>query len=662
MLEACGLSRAHGARKLFGPLDLRLDPGRRWALVGPNGSGKTTLMRILAGEEIADSGEVRGRRGVKVGYLPQEIEVEASGSLIGFVENVDGELREVREEILRIEQAMAGGEEKPAVLERYGHLQSRFEYLGGYGLRSEAMRILHGLGFSDDEVTRPVDTFSGGWRMRALLARILLKQPDVILMDEPTNHLDIVSLEWIENFIKTSPAAFLIVSHDVDFIDRLVTDVIALEPQGVVRVKGNYSRYFELKTERIERAHVAWEREMRRRAEEQKYIDRFRSKSTKARQVQSRIKQLEKTPLPAAPPEPVSSRPKINFPQPERSGKDVIKIENVDAGYGELKVFRGLDINIYRGEKVALIGPNGAGKSTMLKLMAGILEPMSGGIAFGHNSTSSYFSQHQMELLSPNLTVLEELLTLPGLRTEQYARTLLGAFLFSGDDVEKKVSILSGGEKSRLSLARIMTQPGNLLLMDEPTNHLDIDSCAVLRDALKRFEGTLVLITHDRDLINHVADRVVYVDKGGYEDHQGNYDDFLMMRRLGQARADKMRRSDSRAGAADTAKAEGAGQTYGKEARKRQAKQREQLRRATKPLADEIALVEEEEHRCRQRMAEVEESLTLPKVYGDPELCATLSRERAELLKRVDELGERWAEASLELETLEEELAAQGQG
>jgi ATP-binding cassette subfamily F protein 3 len=624
--------------------------------VGPNGSGKTTLMRILVGEDTSDTGEVRGRRGVTVGYLPQEAEIEESGPLISFVENVDGELKEVREEISRIEGVMAQGVSDDATLERYGHLQGRFEHLGGYGLRSEAMRILHGLGFADEEVGRPVDTFSGGWRMRALMARILLKQPDVILMDEPTNHLDILSLEWIEDFIKASPAAFLIVSHDVNFIDRIVTDVIALEPQAPVRVKGNYSKYYEMRAERIEREHAAWEREMRKRAEEQRYIDRFRSKSTKARQVQSRIKQLEKNPMPAAPQEPVVNRPKIQFPQPERTGKDVIKIEGVDAGYGELKVFEKLDFRAYRGEKVALIGPNGAGKSTLLKLIAGVLAPQKGEISFGHNVTSSYFSQHQMELLSPQRTVLEEILTLPGLRTEQYARTLLGSFLFSGDDVEKKVSVLSGGEKSRLSLARIMTSPGNLLLMDEPTNHLDIDSCAVLRDALERFEGTLILITHDRDLINHVADRVIYVDKGSYEDHRGNYDDFLMMRRLGAKKAEEQKNTSQPSGATEV---DGdSGQSYGKEARRQQAQQRDKIRRATKPLAKEIASLEEEEQRHRTRLAEVEESLTKPEVYGNPFKVGELSRERSELTKRVDEIGDRWAEASLEMEELEESLGS----
>lgn len=650
MFEAIGIVKSHGARTLFGPLDVRVNPGDRVALVGANGSGKTTLLRILAGEEGCDAGEIRAKKGLAIGYLPQEVEATQAGSLISFVENVSGELREVRSALAEAKEQMERGEGGDEAIRRFGVLQDRFEHLGGYRLRSEAMRILSGLGFGESDYARDLATFSGGWRMRALLARILLKDPDLVLLDEPTNHLDIVSLVWLEDFIRQSKSAFIIVSHDISFLDRLATSVMAITPGGALRVKGNYSEYVRVRAERMEAERASFERKSRAFAEERKLIDRFKAKNTKATQMQSRLKRLEKEEAQiSAPVDYMASRPKFTFPQPERSGHEVVKFKNVTAGYGEKIIYRGLDFTLYRGRKIALIGPNGAGKSTFLKLMAGVLKPLSGEVVFGSNVTVSYFSQHQMELLSPKKTVLEEILTLPGLRTEREARTLLGSFLFSGDDVEKTVEILSGGEKSRLVLAKLMTSPGNLLLMDEPTNHLDIDSCEVLKTALAAFSGTLVVITHDRDLINRVADTVGYVEKASVTEFCGGYDDYL-----------RYRAAENPAPAAQEPVQAGGGDATcqpaakGKEARKNEAARRERFKAAVGPLKARVDLLEGKVDGAHKRLSEVEGELSNPEIHADAAKLAELSRERARVEESLHALMEEWEGAALEFEEASE--------
>ena len=642
MIDASSLSKAFGARSLFSDVSLRIDKGDRLALVGRNGSGKTTLLRILAEEENPDTGEVRGRRDSTVGYLPQEISLESEEHLLIFVENVAGELKSIQLELEDIHDKLASGEEDAALVERSGNLQSRFEALGGYRLRSRAQQILSGLGFKEADFAKPLSTFSGGWRMRALLGRILLTEPDVILLDEPTNHLDIVTLEWLENFITSSRAGFLIVSHDVSFLDRVVNGVFALERGGAVRSKGNYTKYVTEREERLRQRQAEFDRRQRKRAEEERFIERFRAKNTKAKQVQSRIKKLEREDPLVAPMEDNASAPAIRFPQPERSGKDVVTVEGVEAGYGDLIVYSSLDFTLHRGEKVALIGPNGAGKSTLLKTMAGEVKPRAGEVRYGHNVSIGYFSQHQMELLNPKRTVLEEVLALPGYRSEGEARSILGGFLFTGDDVEKRVSVLSGGEKSRLVMALLLTQPGNLLLLDEPTNHLDIDACETLKRALIAYEGTVAVITHDRDLINRVATRVVYVEDGVCTEYIGNYDDYLRAR----ARLEDMN--------AEEVDAAGVKRVHkGKEARREAAKAREEFAKKTKALRKKVEKYEDELSSREERKAEIEKLLADPEVYSDPVRGRELGRERQYIIDELEIATSMWEEAALELEELE---------
>jgi ATP-binding cassette subfamily F protein 3 len=484
--------------------------------------------------------------------------------------------------------------------------------------------------------------------MRGALARILLSRPDLILLDEPTNHLDIVTLEWLEGFLAESTGAFLVVSHDVSFLDRVVGGILALEGGRVVRCKGNYSAYTAERAVREEQARATRENQARRRAETEAFIERFRAKATKARQVQARVKQLDREPLIEAPAPEAARDLRLVLPQPARSGRTVVTLEGADVGYGDKVVYRGLDFRVDRDERVVLIGPNGAGKSTLLKVLAGEVRPSAGRVVYGHNVTVSYFAQHQLDQLNPARTVLDEMRSLPGLRNELELRSMLGAFLFSGEAVEKKVEVLSGGEKSRLVLAKLLACPGNFLLMDEPTNHLDIHACAVLKEALAGYEGTLCLITHDRDLINRVASRVVYVEEGAARSYLGNFDDFVR-RREAEAEA---------AGAVSPGRrGEPATPAGGrKEQRRLDAERRERFRRETGPLRGRVEALEAEIGAAEARAAEVEGRLADPATYADPKAAGDLAREQAALRRTLEELTSSWEQAATELEALQRSL------
>jgi ATP-binding cassette subfamily F protein 3 len=653
VFDALDLTKSYGGQTVLDRASFQMGEGERLALVGPNGAGKTTLLRILAGEERPDGGEVRRRRGLEVGYLRQEAEPVSDCPLLAYVEDVAQDVRSLEGELRELEKRLGGGEVDPRLLDRYGHLQARFEHLGGYALRARAERILAGLGFREEDFAHPLATFSGGWRMRAALARILLREPDLVLLDEPTNHLDIVSLEWLEAHLQESPSAFLVVSHDVAFLDRVVQGVLALEAGRLVRTRGGFAQYQAERRLREEQARAAFENWQRRRAQTEAFADRFRYKATKARQVQSRLRQMEREEAPPPPPPPPTAL-SLHLPQPERSGRTAVTLEGVDAGYPGKPVYRGLTFRIDRGEKVALIGPNGAGKSTLLKLLAGALPPLGGRVEYGHRVTLSYFAQHQLEQLDPDRTVLEEMQRLPGLRSELELRTVLGAFLFSGDAVEKRVSVLSGGEKSRLVLAKLLCDPGNFFLLDEPTNHLDLQACEVLKQALQAFTGTLCLITHDRDLINRVATRVVYVEGGTLREYLGNFDDFLARRAAETPAASGGLAAREAPGPAGPRAEEG--RPARKDLRRLEAEQRARVRRETGPLRAAVARLEEEIAAVEGRLGAVEACLAEPATYADPERAAALARERSDLIRKVAELTPRWEAAATELEEREREL------
>ena len=529
MITLNHVQKQFGSKVLFKDCSIQIGVRDRAALIGPNGSGKTTLFRMVLGEEPIDGGEVLIAKGVKMGYLPQEV-VSLRGSRVleevlkgaSGITSLQDKMKILEEELSTIEDP----KDQERLAKEYGKLQEHYTVLGGYGLEAEAKRILHGLGFREGDFQRWTDELSGGWLMRIALAKILLQSPDLLLLDEPTNHLDLESLVWLEAFLINYPGAIVLISHDRAFVNHLVDRVAEIEAQKIDLYHGDYDHYMEEKEARRRILEATYTTQQKKIEQTERFVERFRYKNTKARQVQSRIKMLEKLERVELPPEG-KREVRFQFPSPKRSGQRVIEVKGLHKCYGDLKVYQGIDLTLFRGDKVALVGPNGAGKSTLLKILAGALEYEEGEVELGKDVTRSYFAQFQYDLLKPGHTVYEEILSIATDETQTQLRTLLGTFLFSGDEIEKKVSVLSGGEKSRLILAKMLLRPANFLLLDEPTSHLDIPSRNVLETALKQFQGTICFITHDRHLINEIANKVIEVSGGRLNLFLGNYDDYL---------------------------------------------------------------------------------------------------------------------------------------
>ena len=479
------LTKSFGGRTLFSDACFRLEAHDRLALVGPNGAGKTTMLKVITGHEDADSGNAVFAKGAVVGYLEQEaIEME-DRSIFDEVISSQQEILEAEQRLHELEASL-NENSTPEKLAACGRARERYEALGGYRLESQVRSVLFGLGFKEDDMARHTGDFSGGWQMRIALAKLLIRKPDLLLLDEPTNHLDLESVKWLEGFLRGYDGAVVVVSHDRAFMDNMVDRVAEIDAGRLELYKGNYSAYLKQRDERIERLRQQAERQAEEIAHMEAFIEKFRYKPTKAKQVQDRVKKLEKIERIVVPQEKKTVH--FNFVQPPRTGDMVVRCSGVVKHFGEKHVYDGLDLSLYRGEKVALVGPNGAGKSTLLKMIAGVLVPDAGTIEYGVHVSKTYFAQHQLEELYPGNTVFEELdRAAPGWTMSQ-VRSLLGAFLFTDDAVDKRVSVLSGGEKCRLALAKMLVAPAPLLCLDEPTNHLDIASADILEQALNRFE------------------------------------------------------------------------------------------------------------------------------------------------------------------------------
>src|SRR5438552_13311604 len=531
LLHARALSLRYGPKIILDEASFALGHHDRVGLIGPNGSGKSPLMKILAGRVGPDSGSVQLVRRARASYLPQELSGLPPGSLIdGVLASVPGRSW-LESRLASVDAALAQAAGEAEQVELGGELAELHEDLAHheelYG-RHRAEEILSGLGFSQESFARPASDLSGGWKMRAALAALLLQDPELLLLDEPTNHLDVPTLEWFDSFLRCSRKALLLVSHDREFLDRQIDRVLSLEPEGRRAYAGNYERYLELRAAEEERLAAQAEKQSRRRAQMQAFIERFRAKATKARQVQSRVKLLEKEEIVQVREERATVR--FRFPEAPRSGREVARLERMSKSYGEKSVYRDLSAQVLRGDRIAVIGLNGAGKTTLLKLLSREIAPDAGTLVLGHNVVPGYFAQHHAERLDPTRTVLQEVHALVPSEPQSWVPGVLGAFLFSGDDVDKRIGVLSGGERARVALARLLVVPSNFLLMDEPTNHLDLDSSEALIDALTRYEGTLLFVSHNRSFVNGLATQVWEVREGKIDAQPGDLEDWQRRR------------------------------------------------------------------------------------------------------------------------------------
>jgi ATP-binding cassette subfamily F protein 3 len=492
VLTVQNLHKAFGQQVIFDGVSLQLNAGDRYALMGPNGAGKSTLFKILRGLDFPDDGVVSFPRGVRIGYLPQETADIGEGTVL--------------------QETLAGEGDAEALTEKRA---------------AEAKKILMGLGFRVSDFDRLASAMSGGWRMRIAIARLLLQEPDLLLLDEPTNHLDLASLLWFQDYLQHSKSSILLISHDRAFVNAIAHGIWDLRDHKIYKYVGDYEKFLSVRAMEQDQVLAAYKKQQREIADAQEFINRFRAQAAKAPQVQSRIKMLEKMELIEVPPE--VRKIKINFPQPSKTGVKILSLNGIVKSYGDTKVYDGLDFELERGQKVALVGPNGAGKSTLLKILAGVLPFEKGQRVLGLNVESGYFSQHRWETLTPGRTVIQEAMATRRMNPDLLVRTILGTFLFRDNAVFKKVDVLSGGEKSRLALARLLLDPPNVLLLDEPTTHLDMASVDALIEALTDFEGTICFISHDLYFVNALANHVAHVDQGRAKLYTGNHDDFLRL-------------------------------------------------------------------------------------------------------------------------------------
>ncbi|MDP9068204.1 MAG: ABC-F family ATP-binding cassette domain-containing protein [Actinomycetota bacterium] len=639
IITLSGVWKSFGARDLFRGADLQLRARDRVALVGPNGSGKTTLVEMLMGLQAPDRGDISIASDVVMGYLPQETDDLRGRTVLEEVLSVGSQVTDAGHRMKVLEHEMADlppGEERDKLVREYGAMQDRFTALGGYSLEAEAKKILGGLAFSDNDLARRTETFSGGWLMRIALAKLLLSKPDLLMLDEPTNHLDVESVEWLERFLVAYEGAILLISHDRDFMNTIATKVVEIDRQQLITYTGDYEAFVQQREQVALQREAAAKHQARERAQTEQFISRFRYKASKARQVQSRIKALERTEKV----EPVARsrrNMKLTFPKPPPASRVVLELDGVAFSYGDKNVYEKLSLAIERHHKIAIVGPNGAGKSTLLKLIAGVLEPTGGERRVSPKTRLGYFAQHQIEALDPSKRIIEELQASIPRDANVKPRDLLGRFLFSGDDVDKPISVLSGGERTRVALAKMLVSPLNLLCLDEPTNHLDIASRDVLEDALEDYEGALVLITHDRHLIRSVADHIVEVVEGTIAVYDGDYDYYLSKRQRELAIS-----PPPRTGAPPDA-------TAAKERRRQNAQARER----TRALRKEVATIEKKLERASAEIDRIGAILADPNVYSTDVDITKLSREYEASRDRVTSLEEAWQHASEKLEAVE---------
>ncbi|MEO7803156.1 MAG: ABC-F family ATP-binding cassette domain-containing protein [Actinomycetota bacterium] len=631
MIRVSKLNKAFGSRDLFIDAELNIGARDRIALVGPNGSGKTTLFEILVGSGSADSGDVQIAGDAVIGYLSQETD-DLRGKLLleevmsaGSASDLGHRIRLLEDEMTVVRK----GPELDRLVADYSKLEHRFANLGGYNLEHEAKAILGGLGFKTDDLGRGTETFSGGWLMRIALAKLLLSSPDLLLLDEPTNHLDLESVEWLERFLRSYEGAIVLISHDRDLINGFASKVVEVSACKLDMYTGDFEDFIRQRELAMHQAEAAARNQARKVAQTQVFIDRFRYKASKAKQVQSRIKSLDRMER-AESPKQRRRAVNLRFPEPERAGRVVLELRDMSFGYSDELVYRSLDLVIERDHKIALVGPNGAGKTTLLKLVAGALTPRSGEVVLGHNARIAYFAQHQIEALDPAKRVIEEMLSAMPKGATMRPRDLLGRLLFSGDDVDKPVSVLSGGERSRLALGKLLVSRSNLLCLDEPTNHLDMESRDVLEDSLNDYQGAMVLITHDRHLIRSVANRIIEVVAGRVSVFDGDYEYYVAKRE--EVVTDDVVRGP---------------QMSSKDRRREQAQTRARL----KELVDKVRRLETQVELAAQEIKVISKTLADPEFYTSGADVSEMVKLYDDKSQRLTDLEKLWESAASDLES-----------
>ncbi len=640
MLTISDITKAFGARVLFEDASLQFNRGDRIGLVGPNGSGKSTLFSLILGHDTPDTGKVVIERNATIGHLPQETAPVGDETVLELATAVTPEIVALRRELKAFEDGDA------AETDDFHKTQSRFETLGGYELEPRAKTILRGLAFRERDFHRPVRAMSGGWVMRAHLARLLVQQPDLLMLDEPTNHLDLDALQWFQEYLKTYPGAILMISHDREFLNQLVGSIVEIRQSRLLRYRGNYDEYLvqrQAQAEQILSAYKSQQREIQRL---QEFANRFRAKASKASQAQAKLKQIERMDKIEAPVNDARTI-RFRFPQPPRSGLRVVALKDIHHAYGETVVYRGMDFEAERGQRTVLVGPNGAGKSTLLKILAGALPFQSGTRELGLNVRVGYYAQYRVEMLKADRTVLEEALDTPQVISIEAARTVLGSFLFRGDDVFKPVGVLSGGEKSRLALVKLLLDPPNLLLMDEPTTHLDMASIDALIGALGPYVGTLIFISHDVYFIRKLARHVLHVDAGRLTHYPGDYQYYLDKTAAASAQAaltaGASRETEPAVAPGDRPRARSREQKRAEaEARQAKARERREQQQAINNLEKKVA-------RLEQLQKELTAELENQETYRKPGRAVAVNRELTGVTEDLARATAEWDQATTRL-------------
>jgi len=637
MLTASGLSKSYGGRSLFENASLQINRGDRIGLIGANGAGKSTLFSLILKEASPDEGTVALERSVSIGFLPQESAPSGDETVLELATNISPAMEEIRR------QLREHSDEDPV----HHEAMARFAELDGHSLEVKAKRILSGLAFRDGDVGKPARTLSGGWIMRAHLARLLVMEPDILMLDEPTNHLDLESLGWFQSYLSKYQGAILAISHDREFLNAISVGILEIRNRKLNRYRGNYDDYLAQKAAREEQQWAAYKNQQREITELQRFIDRFRAKASKASQAQDRIKQLARMER-IEPPERDEATVSFSFPQPKRGGQRVITLEGVRQSYGSHVVYERLDLEVERGQRTVLVGPNGAGKSTLLKILAGMLPLEAGSVTPGHNLSIGYFAQHRTEMLDVKRTVLAEAMQTQTPVPEQTVRTILGSFLFRGDDVFKPVGVLSGGEKSRLALVKLLLNPPNFLLLDEPTTHLDMPSIDALIGALRQYEGTLFFVSHDVHFIRALASSVLHISAGKLTPYAGDYQYYLDKSGSRSEREALIAPGDYRPEAAsDVAETPRIkmGLKEIKEQRRAEAEARKAANKAARNAAAGLKSAEEEITTLESRQRELVEELEDPESFKNGR-AFNLNRELADLQERLAKVMKEWERLS----------------